>query len=208
MSSNNSGRLSGIAGSLRRFSMFHLLFGILAVLLFIQLIRLVWLLVTPLGPVGDWRANEVQVMPQQSRLALFNSFDPFYRDATVESGNVVTSLQLTLYGVRMNEASGLGSAILAGPDGVQDSYAVGEEIMSGVSLDSVQFDHVTIDRSGVKESLYLDQSVPAETVDPGLHMTGPPVSEPATQEVAPPLANGERTQTADPAEEQKDDPAP
>ena len=60
--------------------------------------------------------------------------------------------------------SGLGSAILAGPDGVQDSFAVGQEVMSGVVLDAVNFDHVVLDRGGEKETLYLDQSVPAESV--------------------------------------------
>lgn len=126
--------------------------------------RLLFVVVTPVGPVGEWRANDVQVLSPQSRLALFSSFDPFFRDTPAETGNVVTSLQLTLYGIRMNEGSGLGSAILAGPEGVQDSFAVGDEILPGVKLYSVQFDHVIIDRNGAKESLYMDQSVPAETV--------------------------------------------
>ena len=140
------------------------LLGLLAVLLVVQAIRLVWLVVTPLGPVGNWQLAQVQVLSPQSRVSLFNSFDPFYRGAPADSANIVTSLQLTLYGIRMNAGSGLGSAILAGPDGVQESYPVGAEIMPGVKLDAVHFDHVVIDRSGVRESLYLDQSVPAETV--------------------------------------------
>ena len=143
---------------------YPVLFVILAVLLLIQAIRLIWLVVTPLGPVGDYRANDVQVLSPQSRLTLFSSFDPFFRDGAAQNANVVTSLQLTLYGIRMNEASGLGSAILSGPDGVQENYAVGQEIMSGVTLDSVAFDHVVISRGGVLESLYLDQSIPAQTV--------------------------------------------
>ncbi len=149
---------------LSRRGIYPVLAAALAVLLLIQLVRLAWIALTPLGPVGDWRSGEVQVMAPESRLALFSSFDPFFRSDTAQTANVVTSLQLTLYGIRMNEGSGLGSAILSGPDGVQDSYAVGEEIMSGVTLDSVRFDHVVIDRGGVRESLYLDQSIPAQTV--------------------------------------------
>lgn len=137
---------------------------ILAGLLVIQAFRLIWVVATPLGPVGDWQAQEVQVLSPQSRLSLFSSFDPFYRTGPAATANVVTSLQLTLFGIRMNEGSGLGSAILAGPEGVQESYAVGDEIMSGVTLDVVHFDHVVVDRGGTKESLYLDQSIPAETV--------------------------------------------
>ncbi len=137
---------------------------ILAVLLLIQAVRLVWLVLTPLGPVGDYRANDVELLSPQARLALFSSFDPFFRSGAAQSANVVTSLQLTLFGIRMNEASGLGSAILAGADGVQTNYGVGEEILPGVTLSSVEFDHVIIDRGGVRESLYLDQSIPAQTV--------------------------------------------
>ena len=151
--------------------LYPLLFLILAVLLLIQVARLLWLVVTPLGPVGDYRANHVEILSPQSRLTLFSSFDPFFRSDAVQSANVVTSLQLTLFGIRMNEGSGLGSAILAGPDGVQENYVVGEEIMAGVTLNSVEFDHVIIDRGGVRESLYLDQSIPAQTVgtdDPAL----------------------------------------
>lgn len=144
--------------------LYPVLLGVLAVLLVAQAVRLIWIVATPLGPVGDWQARDVQVLSPQSRLSLFSSFDPFYRQGPAATANVVTSLQLTLYGVRMNEGSGLGSAILAGPDGVQESYAVGDEIISGVKLNAVQFDHVVIDRGGTRESLYLDQSVPAETV--------------------------------------------
>lgn len=144
--------------------LYPILFLVLAVLLLVQAIRLIWLILTPLGPVGDYRANEVQILSPQSRLTLFSSFDPFFRSGAAQSANVVTSLQLTLFGIRMNEASGLGSAILSGPDGVQENYVVGQEIMSGVTLDSVEFDHVIINRGGVLESLYLDQSIPAQTV--------------------------------------------
>jgi general secretion pathway protein C len=45
-------------------------------------------------------------------------------------------------------------------------------------LDSVAFDHVILSRGGVKESLYLDQSVPAETV-------GPPASGTSATPTAP-----------------------
>ena len=85
------------------------------------------------------------------------SFDPFTRAPAANSGGqVVTSLALKLFGVRVNEASGLGSAIIATPDGVQGSFAVGDEILPGVTLKSVEFDHVTIDRGGAEETVFLD----------------------------------------------------
>ncbi|MEP3225960.1 MAG: type II secretion system protein N [Parasphingorhabdus sp.] len=164
MAIQSSDHLLNKGRALSSSSIYSIFLAILAVLLVVQAVRFLWVIMTPVGPVGDWQAREVQVLSWQSRLALFSNFDPFYRAGPAATANVVTSLQLTLFGTRMNEGSGLGSAILAGPDGVQDSFAVGDEIMSGVTLDAVEFDHVVIDRGGTKESLYLDQSIPAETV--------------------------------------------
>lgn len=145
----------------------RLILGALAMLTAVQTARLFWILITPVGPVNDWRAPSVNIVPQSARMALFAGFDPFFRnDATAASTQNVTSLSLTLFGVRANESSGGGSAIIAGEDGIQNSFAVGEEVAPGVTLDAVAFDHVILSRGGVKESLYLDQSVPAETVSP------------------------------------------
>ena len=77
---------------------------------------------------------------------------------------MVTSLNLKLYGVREDRATGRGSAIIALPDGRQLSFAVGEEIMPGVTLTAVGFDNVTISRGGTAEQIFLDQSPPAQTV--------------------------------------------
>ncbi len=127
--------------------------------------NLLWVLLGPVGSVGNWKAKTPLTLTPAARGALFTSFDPFTRSAAQASGEVaVTSLNLTLFGTRVNENSGSGSAILAGADGVQQSYAVGEEVMPGVMLAGVAFDHVVLSRNGVQESLFIDQSVPAETV--------------------------------------------
>ena len=133
----------------------------------VQTARLIWVSVPPMGPTSQWGARAVNVIPPSGRLALFRGFDPFYRaDASAATTQNVTSLSLVLFGVRANESSGGGAAIIAGEDGIQNSYAVGEEVAPGVTLNSVAFDHVVLSRGGVKESLYLDQSAPAETVNP------------------------------------------
>lgn len=145
--------------------MAHVLIVVLAVLLAAQVARLFWAVVTPVGPLGIWRAPAVNIVPPSARAALFSSFDPFFRNDQPAAGAAnITSLNITLFGIRANESSGGGSAIIAGEDGVQNSYGVGEEVAPGVILDSVAFDHVILSRAGVKESLYLDQSVPATTV--------------------------------------------
>ncbi|MDP8993731.1 MAG: type II secretory pathway component PulC, partial [Pseudomonadota bacterium] len=65
------------------------LIGLVAV----QCARLFWVVATPIGPVGDWRADE-PTLPASSSLA---AFDPFFRTGTQEGPAVVTSLDLTLH---------------------------------------------------------------------------------------------------------------
>ena len=132
---------------------------VLMALLAIQLARLIWAIVTPVGPLGDWRLPAAGV--GASAPELLARFDPFFRLSNTNAPNApvaVTALQLTLFGTRINEASGRGSAIIAGPDGVQTSYAVGDEISPGVTLKAVFFDHVSLTRGGRDEDLFLDQS--------------------------------------------------
>lgn len=169
-------------GRARSVPVAYLLIGLLAILLAIQIARIFWVLVTPVGPLGDWRARTVDVVSPEARISLFSGFDPFFRNDTAPTTDSVTALSLTLFGIRANASSGGGSAIIAGEDGVQNSYGVGEEVMPGVVLDAVAFDHVILSRGGVKESLYLDQSVPAETV--GTTPAVGPTTSPATNSVS------------------------
>ena len=166
-------------GRARSVPIAYLLIGLLAMLLAAQAARLFWVVVTPVGPLGDWRSRSVDVVPAEARISLFSGFDPFFRnDITAAGSDSVTALSLTLFGIRANASSGGGSAIIAGEDGVQYSFGVGEEVMPGVILDSVAFDHVILSRGGgVKESLYIDQSVPATTVGaPAAVRVSPPAT--------------------------------
>ena len=137
----------------------------------VQGARLVWTLVTPVSPLGDWRPAELVVPGRPSDILA--GFDPFFRLEAQAAPSTVTTLQITLYGIRVNEASGGGSAIVAGPDGVQRSVAVGEELQPGVTLKSVAFDHITIARGAADEDLFMVQS------------DAPPASPDATQPPAP-----------------------
>lgn len=131
----------------------------LMALLAVQAARLVWAIVTPVGPLGEWRLPPAGV--GASAPELLSRFDPFFRlggGGEQAAPVAVTALQLTLFGTRINEASGRGSAIIAGADGVQASFAVGEEVAPGVTLKAVYFDHVTLSRGGRDEDLFLDQS--------------------------------------------------
>lgn len=129
------------------------LLGVLAV----QCARLTWAIATPVAPLGDWRPAKPAVPGDAA--GVLTGFDPFFRISGAQPGAAaVTSLNIKLFGTRVDEAMGGGSAIVAGPDGVQNSVSVGQEVAPGVVLKAVAFDHVTVTRGGVPEDLYLDQS--------------------------------------------------
>lgn len=138
----------------------RLLIGTLLLTLVVQSVRLVFAVVTPVGPVGDWSPRAASEIPAEARADLFARIDPFYRTAPAAATGTsqVTTLQIQLFGIRMNQATSLGSAIIGTADGVQSSIGVGEEIQPGVRLAAVHFDHVEIDNAGRRELLYLDQS--------------------------------------------------
>lgn len=142
----------------------------LILLVIIQFARLFWAIFTPVGMYGEWQARRPAVLPPAARQSLFASFDPFFRTENAAGPAQVTGLSLRLFGTRLNEGSGQGSAIIATPDGVQSSYVAGDQIMPGVVLKEVAFDHVVIDRGGNVESLFIDQSdeatTPAEPAGP------------------------------------------
>ena len=142
---------------LPRYSLLSLTEILLLALLAFQGARLVWALVTPLGPLGDWQPAAGPDLAR-ARAVLSSGFDPFFRTGRADGPAVITSLQLKLFGVRVDEATGRGSAIIAGADNVQTSYSVGEAVQPGVTLKSVGFDSVVIARGGADETLFLDQS--------------------------------------------------
>ena len=147
----------------------------LLALIAVQAARLFWTLVTPIGPVGEWRAG-APALPAGA--AALGEFDPFFRLADASGPAVVTALNLRLFGVREDRATGRGSAIIALPDGTQQSFAVGDEILPGIVLAEVGFDGVTISRGGVREQIFLDQSEPAP----------PPAGAPGAADAPPPQA--------------------
>ncbi len=157
-------------------------------LLALQCARLVWATVTPVGPIGDWKIPSLLGGHPAATLAL-GDFDPFFRTTAAATAVpvVVTALAIKLFGVRVDRASGRDSAILSTPDGVQSSYAVGEQVMPGVRLAIVREDGVTLDRGGQREQIFLDQSVPAANATPAATAA----TEPATGGFAPRLVNGQ-----------------
>ncbi|MCJ7421069.1 type II secretion system protein N [Sphingomicrobium astaxanthinifaciens] len=157
------------------FAELHLLArAVLLAILAALLSRLFWVLVTPVGPLGAWQAAEPRLLSPEAQTALLTGYDPFPAPAATlaAGGEGVTDLDLELFGTLLNRGAGTGSAIIAGDDGEQQSYAVGDEVSPGVRLAEVAFDHVVLDRGGVRERLYLDGSVPAEDAAPAAAAAG------------------------------------
>lgn len=175
----DSRRLIGRARSVNGWTLLEI---VLLALVALQCARLIWTALTPVGPLGDWRSTSA--VPVDASSGILGSFDPFFRLSGAAGPVTVTSLNLKLFGVRQDQASGRGSAIIAASDGQQRSVAVGEEIEPGVSLKSVDFDSVTISRGGSDEQLFMDQSQAPVTVTPSAppapSAPAPPVIQPST----------------------------
>ncbi|HEX8482065.1 MAG TPA: type II secretion system protein N [Allosphingosinicella sp.] len=172
----DSRRLIGRARGVNGWTLFEFaLLGLIA----LQCARLIWTALTPVGPLGDWRGTGSGATAASS--GILGSFDPFFRLAGAAGPVTVTSLNLKLFGIRQDQASGRGSAIIQGSDGQQRSIAVGEEIEPGVTLKSVDFDSVTISRGGSDEQLFMDQSQGAATAAPSAVPAAPaaPVVQPS-----------------------------
>jgi general secretion pathway protein C len=173
----DSRRLIGRARGVNGWTLLELA---LLALIALQCARLIWTAVTPVGPFGDWRGTTDGGAAVSTEV--LGAFDPFFRLSGGGGPVTVTSLNLKLFGIRQDQATGRGSAIIAGSDGQQRSIAVGEEIEPGVTLKAVGFDSVTISRGGADEQLFMDQSeTPTTVAPPGT----PPSVAPPPQVVQP-----------------------
>ncbi|WP_162806357.1 type II secretion system protein N [Sphingosinicella terrae] len=174
-------RADRLSRRLPRLTVYSIVELLLLTVIAVQAARLVWVLVAPVAPIGDYRGAASPSLPSG---AILGEFDPFFRLSGAGSPAAVTALDLKLHGVREDRATGRGSAIIALPDGSQRSFAVGEEIIAGVTLTEVGPESVTISRSGTPEQIFLDQSDPAPPVaETG---AGAPVVSPAAPVTAVP----------------------
>jgi len=99
------------------------------------------------------------------------NFDPFHRDSAVQDAPIEaidpdedvadTNLNLKLKGTTAPD-----EAIIEGADRQQENYGVGDEISSGVTLESVHHTYVILLRDGNREKLTLERE------DTGLTTTG------------------------------------
>jgi general secretion pathway protein C len=140
--------------------------ALLLALIGVQLARVAWALLTPVGPIGQWLPPAPQVLPAAAQTALLTSFDPFGGggSAATTASVAAGTDEFTLFGTRAAGGGLPGSAIIAGPDGEQASVAVGEQVAPGVRLVGVGFDRVVLERSGQR----LELAMAGDTLGPAV----------------------------------------
>ncbi|WP_425408598.1 type II secretion system protein N [Hyphococcus sp.] len=109
-------------------------------------------------PQGDPLAAATPLNHAQQREPLVVK-SPFPKTETVAAPETApeveeTALDLTLTGVWPGDDR--ASAIIRKPDGKQDTFAIGDTIVSGVTLAAVYTDQVIIQQNGVRESLRFE----------------------------------------------------
>ena len=108
--------------------------------------------------------------------SILASFDPFHRESTavvagpVQESAPETTLNLRVFGMRADLLGDTSSAIIQTPDQKQATYFIGDEIIEGVTLKSVDIDYVILDRNGVFERLSRQGRTEEET-SAGLTLT-------------------------------------
>ena len=169
----------------------------LALLLAVQLGRLVWMVAEPRDAAASMASSSTAVSPADP--AVFQRFDAFFRtggQSSLAEASAAGSGQMRLYGLR-SDGSGGGSAIIGLADGRQVSVGVGEEVEPGLILRGVGPDYVTLAR-GASLSRLIFSDVPV-----GVAPVPPPPPGPQTVTPPPPPPPPAVTPTAasvDPAQ--------
>lgn len=140
--------------------------AILVVTLALMAARLVWTVSSPSDSVATFidrplptpmRGASSSLSIATDRTVLLDQ-NPF---ATSDTEIIIqdvpeTRLNLQLDGLRMSvEAGDSGNAIIRTPDGRASNFAVGDEILAGVTLERILSDRVIINRDGADETLML-----------------------------------------------------
>jgi len=154
----------------------------LALLLAVQLGRLVWIVAEPRDAAASMASSSAAVSPADP--AVFQRFDAFFRtggQSSLAEASAAGSGQMRLYGLR-SDGSGGGSAIIGLADGRQVSVGVGEEVEPGLILRGVGPDYVTLARgASLSRLIFSDVPVgvaPVPPPPPGPQIVTPPPPPP------------------------------
>jgi len=166
--------------------------AVLAAALGVAVARLAWIALTPQGPFGTPQGPAAAAGPAD--LSILTRFDPFSRAAPAAQPNAAAGFGLRLFGVRSGSAG--ASAIIAGPDGRQQVFAVGEEVAPGVVLQAVAEDHVSLKSPAGLSTLTFPAPTPSGPVampqpapPPAPAVANPPAEPPPGSQPPSPAAD-------------------
>lgn len=134
--------------------------ALLGVLLAVQAARLV-LLLTQAPEI----ATPAPAAAPGADLAVLARYDPFFPDGATGGAQAAGDGGWTLFAVRSG-GGGFDTAIIAGSDGRQALYRVGEALAPGVILDTVAPDHVLLSRGGARVRLEFPDAGPTPAPPP------------------------------------------
>ncbi|MCL1500521.1 type II secretion system protein N [Xanthomonas nasturtii] len=124
-------------------------------LLALQGVRLLWLVLTPIGPLGTAQTGS----PGTADVSALRR-DVFYRNVSA-----ATSEGLVLHGVRAGGTQ--AAAYLSGSDGRQGAYRVGDTLAPGVVVQAIAADHVVLrDGGGVRRIALTESAATAAPLAP------------------------------------------
>jgi general secretion pathway protein C len=146
--------------------------------------RLIWALM-PTPAAAQWRAVALPSQPVSAQRRtdlqsivdkhLFGVYQPTPTGQNAAEAPE-TRLSLTLIGVLAATEAGESRALIGSSDGDEKPYALGDDVIRGVSLQAIFPDRVVLSRDGTLETLRLNKDAPttgtapapiASTVPPG-----------------------------------------
>lgn len=161
---------------------------LLVLLLGHLLARLLWAL-WPIPDAGRWRPAQLAAAPGAQRAvdiqaAIDAHLFGDYRASADPNGAASapeTRLSLSLLGILSNSVPERSRALIASSDGAEKPFAIGDDVISGVSLQAIFADRVVLSRGGTLETLRLNKDAPSQGGAPSTPIT--PVGGDATTQM-------------------------
>jgi len=141
---------------------------LLVALLAYLLAKLLWLLI-PVPEAGHWQPAAVPPAqtvarnePNIAALADAHLFGAWQPEPTAQNAAEApdTRLSLNLLGILASTPEQDSRALIAGGDGDEKPYALGDDVVRGVKLQAIFADRVVLSRNGQLETLRLNKDAP------------------------------------------------
>lgn len=160
---------------------------VLLAVLALQCARLLWLLITPIGPLGT---GQVATVANADVPALRR--DVFYRSVPESNSDGIV-----LHGVRAGGTQ--AAAFLSSGDGKQGAYRVGDAVVPGVVVHAIASDHVLLRASnGVRRLALVESMASSSSASPAANATTSASSAPAVMSNVGTVAGAAAATAVDP----------